>query len=247
MAKTEEMVFEASPARVFNACRVAMAQLSYTLISADDTGRMISFNTGRSLKSFAGQDLQATVVDSGHGSRVIVGGSIARRGGVGSSQQLAWGEKAALSKKFLAEVASVLPMVPEIEQTSDAQRQSVSILEVDEGDTRTCPFCAETIKSAAIKCRFCGSAIEPISRHTLGPSFVEAIPTELTQLATRHEVAVEAETEDDPTSDPEPQTPPAGPDSPPIAANCSQMHENSDGTKFCRTCGERLQIPDLLA
>src|SRR5665213_4078556 len=143
MAKTEEKKFEANSARVFNACRVAMAQLSYTLISADETGRMISFNTGRSMKSFAGQDLQATVVDNGDGSRVIVGGAIARRGGMGSGQQIAWGEKASLSKKFLAEVESVLPNVPEIDQISDIQRRGVSIIEVDKGDTRTCPFCAE--------------------------------------------------------------------------------------------------------
>ena len=129
MAKTEEKKFEASSARVFNACRVAMAQLSYTLISADETGRMISFNTGRSIKSFAGQDLQATVVDNGDGSRVIVGGAIARRGGMGSGQQIAWGEKAALSKKFLAEVESVLPNVPEIVPSDSTPSESKSIAE----------------------------------------------------------------------------------------------------------------------
>ncbi|MDZ4168956.1 MAG: hypothetical protein U1E26_04775 [Coriobacteriia bacterium] len=30
-------------------------------------------------------------------------------------------------------------------------------------DTRTCPYCAEEVKSAAIKCKHCGSAIEPLA------------------------------------------------------------------------------------
>ncbi len=30
-------------------------------------------------------------------------------------------------------------------------------------DTRTCPYCAEEIKAAAVKCKHCGSAVEPVS------------------------------------------------------------------------------------
>ena len=114
MAKTEDREFNASPGRVFAACRQAVAQLGYTVIASDELGKMISFNTGRSMKSWAGQDLQATVVAGGTSSRIVVGGSIARRGGLAGAQQIAWGEKAALSKKFLDEVTTILPTIQEV-------------------------------------------------------------------------------------------------------------------------------------
>ena len=141
--KTVETVFEADAKRVFEAARMAIASLGYTVLSADQNSKFLSFNTGRSMKSWAGQDLTATMIESGSSTTVIVGGSIAKGGNPfgGGSQIAAWGEKDALSRKFLQEIEACLPKVPAIDNASIH---------------KVCPECAEEVKIAAVKCRFCG-------------------------------------------------------------------------------------------
>ena len=119
--KAVEHRMSASTARAYEACRQAVANLGYTTLHTDGSASTISFNTGRSMKSWAGQDLSASVFSDGDGSRVVVGGSLATRGNPfgGGSQVGSWGEKKALSNKFLAEVARVLPKIPEPAAAAD--------------------------------------------------------------------------------------------------------------------------------
>jgi hypothetical protein len=116
--KTIDRHYDAPANKVFEACRRAMSELGYTMISSDSAGLSISFNTGRSMKTWAGQDLSASVFADSNGSKLVIGGSLAKGGNPlgGGSQIGSWGEKAALSEKFHDSVARILPTLPDIEQ-----------------------------------------------------------------------------------------------------------------------------------
>ena len=68
----------------------------------------------------------------------------------GGGQAVASGEKEIVAERFLASVRAVLPSVTDVDDSHAAI-----------GDTRACPWCAETIKAAAIICRFCGREVTP--------------------------------------------------------------------------------------
>lgn len=94
--------------------RRAVAELGYSVIHTDGAAQIISFNTGRSMSSWAGQDLTASVFQEGDGSRVVVGGSMATRGNPfgGGSQLVSWGEKEKLSNRFLDVLHMQLSRLP---------------------------------------------------------------------------------------------------------------------------------------
>lgn len=114
--KTIDRKVAASTVRAFEACRRATAELGYSITDVSKESLTISFNTGRSMKTWGGQDLTASLFDEGDSTLIVVGGSLGKGGSAltgGGSQLLAWGEKKTLSLKFLDTVEAVLPSIAE--------------------------------------------------------------------------------------------------------------------------------------
>ena len=106
----ETLHYGATADRTYWALTRAVAELGYTVLHSDKDSRTISFNTGRSMSSWAGQDLGATVFEASEGSDLVIGGSLATKGmpGGGGSQVFAWGEKGRIIEKVFAKVVEVL-------------------------------------------------------------------------------------------------------------------------------------------
>jgi hypothetical protein len=73
---------------------------------------MLSFNTGRSMSSWAGQDLTVSLSMRGTTTDMAIGGRLARSN-FGGGQLFSWGEKGRLSDQFAQVVRDTLPSTPE--------------------------------------------------------------------------------------------------------------------------------------
>ena len=114
--KTIDRKVAASSLRAFEACRRATAELGYSITDVSKESLTISFNTGRSMKTWGGQDLTASLFDEGDSTLIVVGGSLGKGGSAltgGGSQLFAWGEKKTLSLKVLDTVEALLPSIAE--------------------------------------------------------------------------------------------------------------------------------------
>ncbi len=101
-------VYDASPAETFAALRSAIEQLGYRVRSVDTDQRQVTFNTGISMKTIAGQDFTGVVREepSGRGEIYLVGATCQR--GLGALQSVSWGETDLLARRVLEQVETEL-------------------------------------------------------------------------------------------------------------------------------------------
>lgn len=123
MAKNLEKTLKSNPETVYEACRKVIADSGYSIINSNKDDLTLSFNTGRSMSSWHGQDLTVTLFADGDVTKAVVGGSIAKGGSAltgGGSQVFSWGEKDKLCKKFLDSVETILPTISKVASVKES-------------------------------------------------------------------------------------------------------------------------------
>ncbi len=111
MAKNHEFEYDASRERVFTAAVGAIGALGYSVLHSDEAAASVSFNTGASMWSNAGQDMTATAVALSRGqSKLAIGGTTAQRGS--QAQFGSWGERGRVAKRLAEKVSELLSNAP---------------------------------------------------------------------------------------------------------------------------------------
>jgi hypothetical protein len=95
------LTYEADAGTTFKALSAVVEALGYRDISSDAQQREVTFNTGRSRKTWAGQDFTGSVHAESPGiSEVRLIGVTSQRG-LGSVQSVSWGETEQLAHRVL--------------------------------------------------------------------------------------------------------------------------------------------------
>jgi len=108
VAKTYEFEFDAPPEELFTEMLSAVSALGFSILHNEDTETSVTFNTGPSIWSTAGQDMTATAFPtSPSSSKLVVSGRTARRGE--QAQYGSWGERGRIAKGLATRVRGSLP------------------------------------------------------------------------------------------------------------------------------------------
>jgi hypothetical protein len=108
VAKIYEFEFDAPPEELFHETLSAVNALGFSILHNEDTETSVTFNTGPSIWSAAGQDMTATTFPlSPSSSKLVVSGRTARRGE--QAQYGSWGERGRIAKGLATRVRGTLP------------------------------------------------------------------------------------------------------------------------------------------
>ena len=111
MAKMYEFEFDAPPEELFNETLGAVNALGFSILHNEDTATSVTFNTGPSIWSPAGQDMTVTALPlSPSSSKLVITGKTARRGN--EAQYGSWGERGRIAKGLATRVKGTLVEAP---------------------------------------------------------------------------------------------------------------------------------------
>jgi hypothetical protein len=116
---SETRSFRTSERRLYAAALKAVSILGYSIQHTDGTAGVISFNTGFSMRSWAGQDMTVAVIAGMDGmNEVAVGGRRAQRSTFGEPQVFDWGERGKVTRQFFEAFEKALEGLPEEEMAA---------------------------------------------------------------------------------------------------------------------------------
>jgi hypothetical protein len=111
VAKTYEFEFDAPPEELFSETLGAVNALGFSILHNEDTATSVTFNTGPSIWSPAGQDMTVTALPlSPSSSKLVITGKTARRGT--EAQYGSWGERGRIAKGLATRVKGTLVEAP---------------------------------------------------------------------------------------------------------------------------------------
>jgi hypothetical protein len=104
-----------SKVRVFAASVRAISNMGKSISHSDESLGTISYNTGMSMRSMAGQDMTITVFEEAPDvCRVVAAGTRAQRGNLGGGGQFFdWGERRKVAEDFFVALDKALSETPE--------------------------------------------------------------------------------------------------------------------------------------
>jgi hypothetical protein len=107
VAKIYEFEFDAPPEELLSETLSVVNALGFSVLDEDDSEASVTFNTGPSIWSAAGQDMTATALPvSPTSSKLVVTGRTARRGE--QAQYGSWGERGRIAKGLATRLRGTL-------------------------------------------------------------------------------------------------------------------------------------------